>query len=153
MLLRTGMRLGEVSAIKVSDLVDGDIFVVKAISRNQLRLARKSGGPKSYHVSPEIWEMLMSHIANKKSDDYVFSIKGEFISPRRLYKVWEKACEDAGVKHISLQQASRHSTATEIKRKFDTEAQKAIAEKLGHNNLHNSEALYCGVTVCGLCMD
>ncbi len=46
---------------------------------------------------------------------------------------------DVNVKYISLQQASRHSTATEIKRKHDREAQRETQEQLGHKNRHSQK--------------
>ena len=73
--------------------------------------------------------------SSRNPDDYVFSINvKDPIKTTRLYKVWKKACADAGVKHISLQQSSRHSTATEIKIKHDKAAAQAIMEQLGHEN-------------------
>jgi integrase len=133
-LLRTGMRNNECSALKVSDLVDGIIYVSKAISAGKLVNTRKSGPPKTYRVTPELWDLLLSHVEGKDPDDFIFEINGNFIRPNRLYKVWMKACQDAGVKHISLQQASRHSTATEIKKKHDKAAAREIMEQLGHEN-------------------
>ena len=43
-LLRTGMRINEVVAIKKKDFIDGIIYVEKVISDNMLKLRRKSGG-------------------------------------------------------------------------------------------------------------
>ncbi len=54
-------------------------------------------------------------------DDFVFSMPdGTNVKKVRLYKVWVKAYRDAGVKRISLQQAFRHSTASEIEIKYET---------------------------------
>ena len=68
----------------------------------------------------------MAHTAGKGPDDFVFPYdfalpdgKKHAMKTGRLYKVWKKACSDAGVKHVSLQQPSRHSFATEIKNKHD----------------------------------
>jgi integrase len=138
-LLRTGMRIEETPTLKVSDLVDGVIYVSKVISKGELINTRKSGKPTKYQVSPELWKMLMIHVEGKNPDDYVFSNKGRVILPARLYKVWKKACKDAQVKHISLQQASRHSTATEIKEKHEKAAQQEIMEQLGHDNVRTQK--------------
>jgi integrase len=135
-LLRTGMRIGEVCPLNVSDLVDGVIFVSKgANQKSKVRNARKAGPPKTYRISPELWKLLTDHIQGKEEDDYVFTVNGSMMSPRRLYRVFKQAIKDAGVKHISLQQASRHSTATTIKKEYEKKAQIAIAEQLGHTNL------------------
>ena len=133
-LIRTGMRLNEVPALKVHDLDDGIVHVTKAFTEGKLKLARKNGGSVPYHVTPELWEMLMEHIKDKEPDDYVFTIDGRPIPTARLYKVWKKACSDAKVKTISLQQASRHSKASEIMADHKKRAMEEIQKQLGHNN-------------------
>ena len=57
------------------------------------------------------------------------------ISTGRLYKVRKNACADSEVKHISLQQASRHSTATRIFEQKQKEAQpiETVYEPLDDN--------------------
>jgi hypothetical protein len=52
----------------------------------------------------------------------------------RLYKVWKKACTDAGEKYIPLQQASRHSMASETMAEYKKKAIEEIQRKLGHMN-------------------
>lgn len=64
------------------------------------------------------------------------------ISTGRLYKVRKNACADSEVKHISLQQASRHSTATRIKRNHDENAYAEIEETLGHENRNTGKEHY-----------
>lgn len=129
LLIRTGMRINEVCAIKVKDMVDGIIYVDKAISDGELRLSRKSGKVVDYRVTQELWKDLLKHIEDKDHDDYVFSCQ----NPRRLYKAWVKACSDARTKPINLQHASRHSTATEIMRRYEKEALQEISARLGNN--------------------
>ena len=140
-LLRTGMRINEAVVLRVSDLVDGVLFVSKGQSDGEVRNDRKAGQPKTYRVAPELWDLLMAHTAGKGPDDFVFPDdfalpdgKKHAMKTGRLYKVWKKACSDAGVKHISLQQASRHSFATEIKNKHDKAAAAEIMDQLGHEN-------------------
>jgi len=135
-LIRTGMRINEVIALKVHNLIDGIAWVDKAMSSDgELRLARKAGGTVPYRLTPELWKLIVAHITGKESDAYAFEINSKPITTGRLYKVWKRACSDAGVKSISLQQASRHSTATAIKEWHDKQACVEIAERLGHLNL------------------
>ncbi len=143
-LIHTGMRIEELPAIKVHNLDDGTIWVDKAISEGELRLSRKSGGVVPYDVSPQLWEQLMEHIKGKNPDDYVFTYDGtnEPLSTGRLYKVWSKAVKDAAVKHISLQNASRHSKASEIWERKRKEAKVEIAQQLGHDNLTTGKKHY-----------
>jgi len=133
-LLRTGMRINEVTAVKVHNLDDGIISVSNAISDGEFRLSRKDGGEVDYPVGPELWQLLRNHIEDKEPDDFVFEINGRPIPTDRLYKVWAAACKRAKVKHISLQQASRHSTATRIYAEHKEKAAQEIKERLGHRN-------------------
>lgn len=142
-LLRTGMRINEVVAMKVHNLIDGIAWVDKAISSDgTLRLARKSGGTVPYRLTPELWTLLMEHIESKDMDAYMFEINGEPLKTDRLYKVWTKACNDAKVKHINLQQASRHSMASSIKEQFDRQALEEIRKQLEHRNLTTGKKHY-----------
>src|SRR5208283_4520092 len=141
-LILTGMHIDELPAIKVVDCVDGILYVTKAFTEGRIRNARKSGGTVEYRLTLEVWNMLMEHIKRKDPDDFVFDIDGRNIPPGRWYKVWKKACADAKVKHITLQQASRHSTATTIWNKHKKAASQEIAEQLGHNNLTTAQKHY-----------
>ena len=140
-LLTTGMRPGELRAIQVNDLIDGSIKIWKAISGGELRLLRKAGGEVSYRVPVDLWEDLQDSIKDKQPSDFIFSFDG--INPldkKCLYKVWKKACDDAGVKYITLQQASRHSTATEIMNEHKKRAIEEIQARLGHHNKQTQKA-------------
>lgn len=75
-------------------------------------------------------------------DAYVFEIDGAPIKTDRLYKVWSKACYSAKTKHISLQQASRHSKASEIKEDFNRRALEEIRKQLGHTSLITGQKHY-----------
>lgn len=141
-LLRTGARINEVVALKKHNLIDGHVVVDKAFSEGDLKFARKSGEQVFYRVTPELWDMLQTHSEGLRDDDFLFAIDGHPISTGRLYKVWKKACVDAGVKHISLQQASRHSTATRIFEQKQKEALRDIQEQLGHDNLTTGKKHY-----------
>lgn len=141
-LLRTGMRINEVCALKKHDFVDGIIYADKAISDGKLRLSRKSGGVVTYRVTPELWHLIDAHLSVLADDAYAFSIDGKPIKPGRLYKVWLNACSDAKVKPICLQHASRHSRASEIMEEHKLRALKEIQKQLGHNNISTGERHY-----------
>ena len=141
-LLRTGMRINEVCALKTHDFVDGIIYADKAISDGKLRLSRKSGGVVTYRVTPELWQMIETHLKTLPDGAYAFAIDSKPIKPCRLYRVWLKACNDASVKAISLQHASRHSRASEIMQEHKLRALEEIRKQLGHGNLTTGERYY-----------
>jgi integrase len=143
-LLQTGMHINEVRAQRRGDLVDGVIIVNKAIADDgRTKYKRKSGGEVFAKVTTDLWNRLQEHVQGKKSSDLIFTIDGDNpLGEGRLYKVLQKACADAGVEPISLQMASRHSTATRIKRKHDEEAYAEIEETLGHENRNTGKEHY-----------
>src|SRR5208283_2632491 len=138
-LLRTGMRIDELPALRVNNCEDEYVYVDKAFTEGKLRLSRKSGGMVVYRLMPELWAMLMEHCEGKKDEDFIFTydsghkLAGEKIPASRWYKVWTKACKDAGQRHITLQQASRHSKATRMMAAAQEKALQEIGRQLGDN--------------------
>ena len=57
----------------------------------------------------------------------------------RLYVVWKKACHDAGVKYITIYQASRHSQASQIRQRHEKEALVEAGQMLGHTNMQTTK--------------
>ena len=55
-------------------------------------------------------------------------------------RAWKKACKDAKVKYIPLQQASRHSMASQIMAEHKRKAIEEIQNKLGHFNKQTQKA-------------
>ncbi|MBI5639487.1 MAG: tyrosine-type recombinase/integrase [Nitrospirae bacterium] len=141
-LLRTAMRINEIPAVKKKDFIDGIIYVEKAMSKRRLKLKRKAGGTVPYRISPELWELALEHMKNLDDDDFVFTVEGENLTTGRLAKVWAKACKKAGQKHISLQQATRHSMASEIWERHQNEAKDEIQKQLGHENRQTGKKHY-----------
>jgi integrase len=85
---------------------------------------------------------IFKHIINIDDDDFVFTVDGRNLTTGRLYKVWAKACKRAGQKHISLQQATRHSKASEIWEKHQNQAVEEIQNQLGHDNKQTGKRHY-----------
>jgi len=56
-----------------------------------------------------------------------------------LYDAWKKACKDAGVKYITISQASRHSQASQIRQRHEKEALIEASQKLGHSNIQTTK--------------
>jgi hypothetical protein len=55
-------------------------------------------------------------------------------------RAWKKACKAAEVKYIPLQQASRHSMASQIMAEHKKKAIEEIQNKLGHFNKQTQKA-------------
>jgi integrase len=140
-LQTTGMRPGELRALQVSDMIDGALKVWKAFGDHGLRLSRKSGGEVTYPVPLDLWRSLQSHVEGKKADELIFCTKdGKPLHENTLFKVWKRACKNAGVKYIPLYQASRHSMASQIMADAKQKAIEEIQAKLGHFNKQTQKA-------------
>jgi integrase/uncharacterized protein YbaR (Trm112 family) len=134
LLQHTGMRPGELRALTKNDLVDGCIYVYKTMSGDRIRNCRKSGGTVTYRINLQLWQRLVEYTQDMDVNDRLFSFEAG-----RLYKVWKKACLDAGVKYITIYQASRHSQASQIRQRHEEEALKEAGQMLGHSNLQTTK--------------
>ena len=141
-LFDTGMRIGELRAIKVGDLRDGYITVSRAFSDNKLRQRTKTGIEATFKVSFSLWSKLVEHDQGKSRGELLFTEKGKFYHKGRLSTIWISALKKAGVEHIDLQQASRHSRVSRIRQKKEREALQEAAEQLGHTNLSTGKKHY-----------
>lgn len=141
-LLRTGMHINEVIAVKKKDFIDGIIYVEKVISDKMLKLRRKSGGYVPYRITDELWQLALEHMKTMDDEDFVFTVDGRNLTTGRLYKVWRKACKKAGQRYITLRNASRTSKASEIWEKHQNLAKEEIQAQLGHNNKQTGKKHY-----------
>ncbi len=141
-LFDTGMRQGELRAIKVQDFQDGVIIISRVFSDNKLRQRTKTGIIKEYRVSFSLWRKLREHTRDKNGNEYLFTENGAPYHKDRLRAVWTSALEKAGIEHIDLQQASRHSRVSRIRQKKEREALQEAAEQLGHTNLSTGKKHY-----------
>ncbi len=130
-LQTTGMRTCELRALQVNDIVDGGLMIWKSLT-DRLKLKRKNGGEQYYPLPDYLLDDLKKHIDGKRSDDFIFTINGKPFGDGRLRKVWNKAVSDAGVKHIELYQACRHSWASREMRKAKEDAIERISRQLGN---------------------
>ena len=141
-LFNTGMRPGELRALKSKDLRDGSITVSRAFSGNALRKITKTGVEITYKMSYELYRKLLEHTRDKSFDEFIFTNNGKPLSKDRLYWVWRIACEKAGNEYITLYQASRHSMVSQIRQQKEIEALKEASEKLGHTHSSTTKQHY-----------
>lgn len=135
-------------ALQVNDMIDGALKVWNAFSDHKdyagnriLKLYRKSGGEVTYPIPLDLWHDLQKHVAEKKSDGFIFAHEdGSPFGPNCMPRAWKKACKDAKVKYIPLQQASRHSMASQIMAEHKKKAIDEIQKKLGHSNKQTQKA-------------
>ncbi len=104
-------------------------------------ITEKRGREVTYPVPLDLWRSLQAHVEGKKADELIFSTKdGKPLYENTLFKVWKRACKNAGVKYIPLYQASRHSMASQIMAEHKRKATEEIQAKLGHSDKHTQKA-------------
>ena len=143
-LFFTGLRKGELMALKISDLQDGYLVVNKALTKEQYGGERQIIGPKSsssirrikldYLTNIELKNLIKLYkktIYGYNSDLFLFGGK-EPIPPTTLERKKNYYCELAKVKRIRIHDF-RHSHATML---YGSDVDiKAIQGRLGHSDV------------------
>ena len=125
------VRPGEARALKAKDfnLKSMSIHIERAWSLKELR-SRK--GKKDY-ILPLHEDFDLSFLSKKFGEDFVFlNEHGRPYKSENLRRIWHRACKKAGVPHIKLYNATRHSFAT---RMLDLGVDcRVISKLLGHSD-------------------
>lgn len=146
--LLTGMRIGEISALKYSDICFKTSTI--SISRTLQRIYTKKEKTKIIETTPKtnssirtipLSKELKDMIRNKNyvSTDYVLSISSIPVEPRLLRKRFDSVLSKSKIKHYKFH-SLRHTFATKcIEAKIDY---KTISVLLGHSNINTTLNLY-----------
>ena len=130
--LRTGLRIGELLALRARDVHRGRILVSEAIVRGKLTTP-KSGKPREVPLSPDAERALAEWMAGRKSARYVFS--ADTVRPlarsSTKWPLW-RACDRAGVPRCGWHRL-RHSFASHLV--MLNVPLKAVQEMLGHSSI------------------
>lgn len=144
----TGLRTGEISALKKKDLLfmDGYLTVCAAFSENEFRETTKEGyhcyKPKIVGVSQPVWQKLIEHVKDLREDEFIFTREGKPYVKDRLYRVWRSACKKAKVPHVPISNATRHSRASQIMEKHLIAGREEARQQLGHSTSLTTERNY-----------
>ena len=146
--LLTGMRIGEISALKYSDICFKSNTI--NISRTLQRIYTKKEKTKIIETTPktnssirtiplskELKEILRNRLYD--STDYVLSLSATPVEPRLLRKRFNSLLSKTKIKHYKFH-SLRHTFATKcIEAKIDY---KTISVLLGHSNINTTLNLY-----------
>lgn len=146
--LLTGMRIGEISALKFSDICfkTNTINVSRTLQRIYTKkektkiietTPKTNSSIRSIPLSKELKEILKRN--NMAPSSYILSLSTIPVEPRLLRKRFDSILEKARVKHYKFH-ALRHTFATKcIEAKIDY---KTISVLLGHSNINTTLNLY-----------
>ncbi len=106
------VRPGEARALKVKDfdIENRNVCISKSFSLNEIR-SRKNRKPYFLPLSETFNPDMLK---DKLPDSFVFTNQnGNPYSDRRLNQIWHRARKKAGIPHIKLYNATRHSIASQ----------------------------------------
>lgn len=131
-LIELACRPGEVCALKRRDLIDGEVCIERAFDERGNTKDRKSGKVLYRGVSLALWGYLQSHAKDKLPEAWLFLDEwNKPYSQARLYDVWCRACNAAGVS-ISLYAGTRRSRASQKRLELEKEIADKVSKELGN---------------------
>jgi integrase len=125
-MMATGCRPSEARALRKQDIYEDYILFVKAFGYKGELKSVKAKKAEPFPIYPELRTIL--EMAPRSLTPWVFinPDTGNHYS-KDINRIWNKACDDAGVKRIRLYQAVRHSYACQL---LNSGVDKAIVSKL-----------------------
>lgn len=109
-MMATGCRPAEARALRISDIQDGKIWFEVAFGRGEELKTVKQGKAEYFPMTSDIQAIIEEMPRNLTKWVFPNPPTGKPYS-KNINKIWNKACDDAGVKRINLYNATRHSFA------------------------------------------
>jgi integrase len=149
-LAGTGMRFGEATALKVSDLHLDDRPPTLTISRTWSFVSsgpRQTGAPKSERgrrtisLPPQIVDALRDHTRGMSSDDWVFTHDGHPITQQQMWQRWVRWVKASGIakrprihdlRHSHVAWLLPHADLTTIQHRLGHASIKVTSDTYGH---------------------
>jgi integrase len=132
-LCETGIRPGEVCALKKKDLQDGGLWIERAFDEKGFLKETKTGNSYFRPVSEALYNRLAEHARFLFPEDFLFRHKDEPYTQKRLYRIWVRAASKVGVK-ITPYQGSRHSRVSQLRKELENRMHEQLRKELGHSS-------------------
>jgi integrase len=136
------MRPCELRALTINDITDRGVIVSKSLT-DRLKFTRKSNPkPHPYALPDYVMDDLRKHVTGKDRDDFIFTVRGNPYTEGTLRRMWKRVLIKAGIPHIELYQAIRHSWASQEWEQSQLETLERIQDKLSHTNKQTGQKHY-----------
>jgi integrase len=132
-LCETGIRPGEVCALKKKDIQDGGLWIERAFDEKGFLKETKTGNSYLRPISEGLYNRLLEHARFLFPEDFLFRHKGEPYNRRLLYRLWVRAASKVGVK-ITPYQGSRHSRVSQLRKELENRMHEQLRKELGHSS-------------------
>ena len=131
-LIETGLRMGEVCALRVRDVADGEILVERALDALGRVKETKAGRVRYVGVSIALYDRLQALTRGRFGEEPLFRNKlGNPYKSRGLWSIWNPASKAAGLP-IAPRTGTRHSRASQIRKRREEETYRIVADQLGN---------------------
>jgi integrase len=133
-LIGTGCRPGEIAALRVKHLCDGELLIEQAIDRTGKVKETKSGTVRYKCVAGTLYARLQKHAEGKFPMDFLFT--NRYGLPYRssgMSTIWKEASDAAGIR-IALYPGTRHSRASQKRAEMERKMRSELAADLGHSS-------------------
>jgi len=138
---RTGMRLGELCAIKWTDVNFNDrtISVSSTAKDQHIQPNTKTNTSRVIDMSNQLHDTLKKHKKTKGNNKFVFMKNGKLMPQATIRRRWNKTTNDIGIGHRRLHDI-RHTFASRLLGKCAPI--NYVSNQLGHSNPHITLTVY-----------
>ncbi|MDY6987707.1 MAG: tyrosine-type recombinase/integrase [Thermodesulfobacteriota bacterium] len=127
----TGCRPSEARAFRKEDIREPEILFVKTFGRGEILKEVKSKRPRTFPLTEALKELFQGMPANLTPFLFVYSKTGKPYT-KNLNRIWNRACDAAGVKRVPLYCSTRHSFGCQC---LNAGLDKAMVQRLlGHTD-------------------
>lgn len=112
-MMGTGCRPSEARALRKKDIQDGKIWFEVAFGRGEELKSVKQEKIGYFPITAEVQQVLDEAPGNLTQWVFINPTTGRPYS-KNINKIWNAACDKAGVKRINLYNATRHSFACQM---------------------------------------
>jgi len=138
LIVETGIRQGEACGLLVRDIEGGDVVIERALdavgNEKGVKTSRDGEVKVRYlSVSTQLYAKLEAHARGRFGADPLFRNRlGNPYKSRGLWTIWNAASKAAGWP-ISPREGTRHSRASQIRRRRDQETARIVSDELGNS--------------------